>query len=115
MFGTSSMGLRWAIEAPMMLDKTSSTRCKLCRPQFQETSQLYSEQEVQMLLDNRLLSIQMDEPPLLVQSIMPGVAKDFRPVRSAAVGQIQYFVGILDAFETVGKSQVRRVLQQRCS
>jgi hypothetical protein len=83
-------------------------------PKFQGPSELYVYREIRVLTDGCVISIQMNKPPLLVQSIMPWVASDFRPVCRAAVRQIQYVFWIHDAFKTVANSQACPMVQQKC-
>jgi hypothetical protein len=73
-------------------------------PSFRGPSELYVYRETQLLIDGCVISVQMNKLPLLIQSVMPWVAKYFRPVRRAAAGQIQYVFGIHDAFKTVANS-----------
>lgn len=94
---------RSVLKALVVLD--SSICHEPCSPKFQGPSKLYIYHEIRVLTDGCVISIQMNKPPLLVQSIMPWVASDFRPVYRAAVGQIQYVFWIHDAFKTVANSQ----------
>lgn len=94
---------RSVLKALVILD--GSICHKPCSPKFQGPSELYVYHEIRVLTDGCVISIQMNKPPLLVQSIMPWVASDFRPVYRAAVGQIQYVFWIYDAFKTVANSQ----------
>jgi hypothetical protein len=104
---------RSVLKALVVPDEPSSICHEPCSPKFQGNSELCVYREIHMLTDGCVISIQMNKPPLLVQSIMPWVAGDFCPVCRAAVGQIQYFFWIHDAFKTVTNSQACPMVQQK--